>query len=66
MNEDYIYDSTILSTTSSKITSLINHHLFPEIDLIFDKVNGEVVSTMAMKLVAILFDINEVFAHRFY
>ena len=29
MNEDYIYDSTILSTTSNKIASLISNHLFP-------------------------------------
>lgn len=32
MNEDYLYDSTILNTTSSKISSLINSHLLPEID----------------------------------
>ena len=29
MNEDYLYDSTILNATSNKISSLINSHLLP-------------------------------------
>lgn len=37
MNEDYLFDSTILNTTSHKIMQLINSHLLPEIDALLNK-----------------------------
>ena len=46
---------------------LIVNHLLPEIGgiLSLDK-NGEAIPTMAIKLLAVLFEINDVFVRKFY
>ena len=64
MNEDYIYDSTILNATSHKIASLISNHLLPEVATLLDGANNEAVPTMAMKLLAVLFEINDGFVRK--
>lgn len=66
MNEDYLYDSTILNATSAKISSLINSHLLPEIDGLLSKAQSEAVPTMAIKLLVVLFDIHVQFVKRFH
>jgi hypothetical protein len=34
MSEENIYDSTILTTTTSRITALVNDHLIPQLDFL--------------------------------
>lgn len=36
MSEENIYDSSILNTTTSRITSLVNDHLIPQLDFLLD------------------------------
>lgn len=36
MSEENIYDSTILSSTTSKITTLITTHLIPQLDYLLN------------------------------
>lgn len=66
MNEDFLFDSTILNTTSNKISSLINVHLLPEIDILISKNQSEAVPTMTIKLLVVLFDIHVGFVKRFH
>ncbi len=66
MSEENMYDSTILTSTTSKITTLINDHLIPQLDYLLN--NGEqeeAVASMTMKLIAVLFQINHLFMKRF-
>lgn len=66
MNEEYLYDSTILNATSTKISSLINLHFLPEIDGLLAKNQNEAVPTMVIKLLVVLFDIHISFTKRFH
>ena len=34
LSDDFLYDSTILSTTSSKISALVMGHLIPQLDVL--------------------------------
>ena len=34
MSEENLFDSSILNTTTSKITSIINDHLIPQLDFL--------------------------------
>lgn len=64
MSEDFLYDSTVLSSTSNKIITLINDHLIPEVGFLLQQ--GETVSSMTLKLIAVLFEISDAFIRRFY
>jgi len=62
-----MYDSTILSTTTAKITGLINDHLIPQLDFLLSQdQQEEAVASMTLKLIAVLFQISQVFIKRFY
>jgi hypothetical protein len=65
MSEENIFDSSILSTTTSKITSIINDHLIPQLDYLLSQENQEEVASMTLKLVAVLFQISKVFIKQF-
>jgi predicted transcriptional regulator len=65
LNEDYIYDSTILNTTSSKVSALIINSFLPEIDSLLARTQNEAVSTMTIKLLVVLFDMHPNFIKKF-
>ena len=66
MSEENIYDSTILTSTTAKITTLINDHLIPQLDfLLTHEEQEEAVASMTLKLIAVLFQINKGFIRRF-
>ena len=66
MSEENIFDSSILSTTTSKITAIINDHLIPQLDyLLVHEQQEEAVASMTLKLIAVLFQISKVFIHQF-
>lgn len=64
LSEDFLYDSTILTSTSSKLSSLIITHLIPQLDVLFDQ--GDVVANMIFKLMAELFKNRNVFVEKFW
>ena len=67
MNEDYLYDSTILNTTSQRIMGLILNHLLPEIGGLLTADNeSEAIPTMVIKMLAVLFEINDCFVRKFH
>ncbi len=65
MSEENIYDSTILTSTTSKISVLINDHLIPQLDFLLNHEQEEAVASMTLKLIAVLFQINKAFIQRF-
>jgi hypothetical protein len=67
MSEENMYDSTILNTTTSKITSLVNDHLIPQLDFLLnsEQEQEEAVASMTLKLVAVLFQISNIFIKRY-
>lgn len=66
MSEENIFDSSILSTTTSKITSIINDHLIPQLDYLLNHDTQEqAVASMTLKLVAVLFQISKIFIKQF-
>jgi hypothetical protein len=64
MSEENIYDSTILTATTARITNLINDHLIPQFDFLLHQ--EEAVASMTLKLMAVLFQISRTFVVRFY
>ena len=64
MSEESIYDSTILTSTTGKITTLISDHLIPQLDFLLEGAEDAVVS-MSLKLIAVLFQINKGFIRKF-
>lgn len=67
MSEENMYDSTILTATTSKITALVNDHLIPQLDFLLnqEQPQEEAVASMTLKLIAVLFQINQIFIRRF-
>jgi hypothetical protein len=67
MSEENIYDSTILNTTTTRITSLVNDHLIPQLDFLLnnEQEQEEAVASMTLKLVAVLFQISKIFIRRY-
>jgi hypothetical protein len=63
LSEENIYDSTILTSTTTKITCLINDHLIPQVDFLLHQ--EEAVNSMTLKLIAVLFQINNSFVIKF-
>lgn len=69
MAKENMYDSTILNTITSKITSLVNDHLIPQLDFLLnsEQEQEESVASMTLNLVAVLlFQINNIFIIKRY
>ena len=64
LSEEFLYDSTILTSTSSKISSLVMAHLIPQLDVLFEE--GEVVANMMFKLMAEIFKGSTPFVGKFW
>jgi hypothetical protein len=65
MSEETLYDSSILTSTTGKITALINDHLIPQLDYLLTHQQEEAVASMTLKLIAVLFQISRVFIKQF-
>jgi hypothetical protein len=65
LNEENLYDSTVLNATSTKVSTLLTNTLLPSINTLLTKPQNEAVSTMTIKLLVVLFDINVSFIRKF-
>lgn len=67
LSEENIYDSTVLPTTSSRISALVNDHLIPQLDFLLanNSSQQDAVASMTLSLVAVLFQISRGFIARF-
>ncbi len=65
ISEECLYDSTVLTATSDRIRRLIVDSLLPRIDSLLQSPSQTIVG-MTLKLVSVLFQINEVFIADFY
>ncbi len=64
LSEEFLFDSTILSSTSSKISALVMGHLIPQLEVLIDE--SEVVANMMFKLMSEIFYKRPMFTNKFW